>query len=100
MIWDEKQQDRDLLAFFKDLIAFRAAHIDLINAGMLRFEVQDGIPRWFIGEGAVSLMAIYTGEKPPAPAIREGKLVFCAAPLRGDDIPPHTLAVFEYAKKS
>jgi neopullulanase len=101
MIWDETQQDRDLLSFFKDLITFRAAHIKLIDEGRLRFEENGGVPRWLIGGDEGCLAAIYTGDKPLA--VQEGELAFCAAPLRGmppRDIPPHTLAVFHTKEKA
>jgi hypothetical protein len=94
MIWDEKRQDRELLAFFRDLIAFRKEHIGLINSCSMRYEAGNGVSRWIIGDGENALRAVYTGEKPVEAGGETGKCVFSAAPLNNGEIPPFTLAVF------
>ena len=93
MIWDEKRQDRELLSFFRDLIAFRKKHIALINSCTMRYEAENGVSRWIIGGGENALRALYTGEKPVEAGGETGECVFSAAPINNGEIPPFTLAV-------
>ncbi|MDR2053740.1 MAG: glycoside hydrolase family 13 protein, partial [Treponema sp.] len=94
MIWDEKRQDRELLSFFRDLIAFRKKYIAIINSCTMRYESENGVSRWIIGGGESALRAVYTGEKPVEAGGEAGKRVFSAAPVHNGEIPPFTLAVF------
>jgi hypothetical protein len=94
MIWDEKRQDRELLAFFRDLIAVRKKHIALINSCTMRYEAENGVSRWIMGGGENALRAVYTGENPVKAAGETGECVFSASPLNNGEIPPFTLAVF------
>jgi neopullulanase len=94
MIWDEKRQDRELLAFFRDLIAFRKGHIAIINSCSMRYEAEKGVSRWIIGAGENTLRAVYTGKKPVKACGETGECVFSAASLNNGEIPPFTLAVF------
>jgi glycosidase len=94
MIWDEKRQDRELLSFFRDLIAFRKKYIAIINSCTMRYESENGVFRWIIGGGESALRAVYTGEKPVEAGGEAGKCVFSAAPVHNGEIPPFTLAVF------
>ncbi|MDR0709808.1 MAG: glycoside hydrolase family 13 protein [Spirochaetaceae bacterium] len=94
MIWDEKRQDRELLAFFRDLIAFRKDNIAIINSCSMRYEAEKGVSRWIIGAGENTLRAVYTGEKPVEAGGETGECVLSAAPINNGKIPPFTLAVF------
>jgi neopullulanase len=94
MIWDEKRQDRELLAFFRDLIAFRKKHIALINSCSLCYKAESGVSRWIIGGGENALRAVYTGENPVKTGGETGECVFSASPVINGEIPPFTLAVF------
>ncbi|MDR2177883.1 MAG: glycoside hydrolase family 13 protein [Treponema sp.] len=99
MIWDEKRQDRELPAFFRDLIAFRKEHIALINSCTMRYEAEGGVSRWIIGGGENALRAVYTGENPVKASGETGECVFSAAPVINGEIPPFTLAVFHTTGK-
>jgi hypothetical protein len=94
MIWDEKRQDRELLAFFRDLVAFRKGNIAIINSCSMRYEAEKGVSRWIIGAGENTLRAVYTGEKPVEAGGETGEYVLSAAPINNGKIPPFTLAVF------
>ncbi|MDR2070110.1 MAG: glycoside hydrolase family 13 protein [Treponema sp.] len=94
MIWGENRRDRELLSFFRDLVAFRKKHIALINSCTMRYEAENGVSRWIIGGGENTLRAVYTGENPVEAAGEAGQYVFSAAPLNNGEIPPFTLAVF------
>jgi glycosidase len=94
MIWDEKRQDRELLAFFRNLIAFRKSRIAIINSCLMRYETEEGVFRWIIGAGENTLRAVYTGEKPVEAGGETGECVLSAAPFNNGKIPPFTLAVF------
>ncbi|MDR0710217.1 MAG: glycoside hydrolase family 13 protein, partial [Spirochaetaceae bacterium] len=94
MIWDEKRQDRELLDFFRDLIAFRKANIAIINSCSMRYEAERDVSRWIIGAGENTLRAVYTGEKPVEAGGETGECVLSAGPINNGKIPPFTLAVF------
>jgi glycosidase len=99
MVWDETRQDRELLAFFTGLIAFRRKHIAVINSCQLRYRTENGITgnraaRWIIGGGKAALQVIYTAENPLKADDEETECVFSAMPLSNGEIPPFTLAVF------
>jgi glycosidase len=94
MVWDEKQQDRELLAFFRGLIAFRKSHIALINSCLMLYEAENGVSRWTIGGGNGALRAVWARGKPVRAADEEGDCVLSASPLGNGEIPPFTLAVF------
>lgn len=60
MIWDEAKQDSELLEFFKRLIAFRKAHINLINHSTISYQEIDGAHCWHFAFGNEVLKTVYT----------------------------------------
>lgn len=92
MVWDEKKQDRELWSFFKELIALRRGHTDLIAQGLMDYEHSGGLDRWVLkGEGG-TLLAAYAGDKPaPGPG---ASCLFSTGPVVNNVIPPFTMAVY------
>jgi len=69
MVWDEGKQDRQLLEFFKELIALRARHIDVINRGNISYNRKGGLDIWRVGDDKESLHIIYNSGK----TIKDGR---------------------------
>ncbi|MDR3166460.1 MAG: glycoside hydrolase family 13 protein [Treponema sp.] len=97
MVWDEKQQDRDLLAFFKGLIKLRYKHLGLIKQGLMTYQPFEGADSWELGDGKKSITVVYTGDKPLDAAVCESRLgrnILYTSHLVQGAIPPHSMAVY------
>jgi glycosidase len=103
MVWDAAKQDRELQAFFRELIALRQNYRGIINDGVIRLESVRGLPCWEFGGGQERLRAIYSGDLgaggPPVnlEGLEEelGRRVFSTAPMEQEIIPPGILAVYK-----
>ncbi|MDR3147420.1 MAG: glycoside hydrolase family 13 protein [Treponema sp.] len=95
MVWDEKKQDRHLLAFFKALIAFRRKYIGLIGHAVIRYRQFMGLPCWEIAGKGHRLSVLYTGDEPAGPCEKAlGLRVFGTGQSTKGNIPPHSVAVY------
>jgi glycosidase len=98
MIWNEAKQDRELLAFFKGLIAFRKKYSALINHSVIQYGSAGGIRCWKFGG---SITAVYN-DTAAARALDlktgTGECVFSTAPepdvLSAGELPPYTMAIY------
>jgi neopullulanase len=57
MVWDEA--NRELLSFFRETIAFRNAHIDLINNGSFQYRAENGVHCWKISNENEAIVIEY-----------------------------------------
>jgi glycosidase len=97
MVWNEKKQDRELLAFFKALIALRREHIELINQGVMAYRRLEGLPCWEISGGGRRLSVVYAGDNPVGEGPLEkalGRGVLYTGQISEGNIPPWSTAVY------
>jgi glycosidase len=97
MVWDEKQQDRELLAFFKRLIKLRYKHLGLINHGVMTYRPFEGADSWELGDRKKTITVVYTGTEPLEAAVCEkhlGRNILYTDHLIQGIIPPHSAAVY------
>ncbi|GHU01687.1 alpha-glycosidase [Betaproteobacteria bacterium] len=114
MIWNEAKQDRELLAFFKELIAFRKKYIAVISHGVIRYgSAAGGLRCWEIGNfdagnfvtggdtvGGSVLTAVYNETAHTAALDLQtdpGECVFTTAPTskpHAGEVPPWQLAIY------
>jgi hypothetical protein len=97
MVWNEKKQDRELLAFFKTLIALRREHIGLINHGVISYRHLEGLPCWEISGEGRRLSVVYAGDHPVEGGPLEealGRGILYTGQIRGSIIPPWSTAVY------
>jgi glycosidase len=97
MVWQEERQDRELLAFFKALIALRGEHRGLIKEGAMSYGTRQGAACWEIRREGRGLAAVYAGDR----ALDSGELekelgrpVLCTGQITEGNIPPRSMAVY------
>jgi glycosidase len=101
MLWDTARQDRDLLAFFQCLIAFRHEYSDLINNASLSYEpLGDSGHCWTLrdetGDDTRRLSVVYA-EGNSVRVEGRGVLTFATDAVLTEEVPPYTVAIFIYA---
>jgi glycosidase len=98
-VWNEAKQDRDLLAFFKKLIAFRRLHADFLNAASFFYRSLGSARLWTLGSGGEKISVVYAGEKPfwGESSPETGKMAFCTADSAVNEtgeLPPYSIGVY------
>jgi glycosidase len=93
MIWNEAQQDKDLLRFFQRLIAFRKAHQSLIARGALTYETVEQAQCWRIADEKEALMLVYAEGKALPLSSVPGTVVFTTGDSVSDTLAPYSMAV-------
>ncbi|MCL2604855.1 MAG: glycoside hydrolase family 13 protein [Defluviitaleaceae bacterium] len=63
MVWDSARQDKDLMAFFKNIIALRKKYHALIQNADIIYTRQKNICRWKLSDGSDMLDIIYDTKK-------------------------------------
>jgi neopullulanase len=97
MIWKENRQDKELLGFFKKLLAFRREYREIIDCGSIRYLMRDGVPYWEISGGGHRLTAVYAGNALPDGTVFAktlGRKVLHTGQTDTDSIPPNSMAVY------
>ncbi|MDR2397156.1 MAG: glycoside hydrolase family 13 protein [Spirochaetaceae bacterium] len=97
MIWDEARQDQELRAFFKGLIAFRYAHLELIQEGYISYRPLHGAAVWELGNRRETLTVVYTGDDSLEVGFCEkhlGRIQLSTSPVIQGAIPSQSIAVY------
>ena len=98
MIWDEKKQDGALRNFFRELIALRGKHLNIIRNAEISYSAarsDDGgiVHFWNFSRGDESLVAVYyEGKTPHKPAAPPGAPAFGCKET--GEIQPRTVSVY------
>jgi glycosidase len=94
MIWDEAKQDKELLEFFKNLIAFRKTYYTIINQSVIEYKCVGNFHSWKFSGISEFLYAVYAEDKPGKLPEIPGVRVFATGPVENGDPAPYTLAVY------
>jgi glycosidase len=97
MVWDEKKQDRELLVFFKGLIALRREYPAIINHGEMTYRKVGGLHCWELSRDSGRLAAVYTGDLSAEAGSLEklfGRGILFTGQITEGNIPPQTVAVY------
>jgi neopullulanase len=98
MPWDPVRQDRELLAFFQRLIAFRHEYSELINNASISYEpLSNSAHCWTLrdktGDDTCRLSVVYTEDSSVRVEDR-GTLTFTTDTVLIEEVPPYTVAIF------
>ena len=95
MIWDEQQQDGDLLLFFRELIKFRKKYLSILNNPVVSYYTMADVHCWEFSNTTGTLIAVYTESNDVRGLIIPGQCVFATiADLKPGELPAYTMAVY------
>jgi len=91
MIWDEDRQDRELLEFFKNLIALRSKYNKLVCNADITFTHDKALCCWTLSDGNEQIHIIYNNSNDAISA--DKKILLASSKCNDDKLPGKSVAI-------